>query len=190
MPKQRPNTQETEEKKEAEKLHVTPLTQARRAWAQAYLETGEVAAASRKAGVSLATGYRTLARPEVVAFIEAGVGAPDPESSAITTADVIARAAEILDIALCRRPWRTDADGTKVYLKAPNLAIAERMIGRLGDATGAWARRDEGAQHGGISVGTLIMGGERVNSLADVLISRVNGQQVAIDQTPQVESDG
>ena len=156
--------------------------------ADAYCEQSSVTEASNVAGIPRSTCYRILRRADVRSYIE-DVSARATERAGITKADVIARTAEILDIALCRRPLRTDIDGEPVYLTSPNLTIAARMVERLGDAVSAWAQ-PESERPAGTSIGTLILGGDAAGSLADVLIDRIAPPAKTLDHQPNGEDGG
>lgn len=107
----------------------------------------------------------------------------------MTKAEVIARTAEILDISLCRRPLKVEHDGEPVFLKTPNLAIAARMVEKLGDATNAWQSGDSGRPAAAMNVGTLIMDGGGGGSLVDAMIERIRPGST-IEHQPEGDRDG
>lgn len=180
---QHPNNTKTTRKTTVDNRKLRPLTVAHTKWIEEYAKSGSVEAASRATGIATATGYRLRQRSDVQAQLRQIVENASQRAS-VSKADVIARAAELLDIALCRRAWKRDDDGTEHFLKAPNLAIAERLIGRLGDATGTWAKAEEGRPAPG-GVNNWILGG----NLADVLIARILPPPT-LEHTPDVDSNG
>lgn len=160
--------------------------------ADAYLATGDVRQVTKATGATAATIYRVLKRPDIKAYM-AEVEADATLQAGISKADVIARTAEIADIALCRRPLRYDERGDPVYLRTPNLSIAARMVERLGDAAGAWSdgtERDVGQLgSGGVQIGSIVINGNTGGDLPDAMIRRIDPSKV-IDHQPTSEDDG
>jgi hypothetical protein len=147
-------------------------------------ERGPLGEARSATGGKNSLGFRIEAHPVGEAYLGEAQAKATLQAQ-VTKVGVIRRAAEMLDIAQCLRPFRYDDTGVGVYLKSPNLSIAEKMVARLGDAVSAWGERGADQPAGGRNIVNLILGGQ---SLADAMIHRIQPPADGLP-TPVIEHE-